>query len=109
MIPIRRVAVIGAGTMGSGIAQVAAQAGYDVTLHDSSPGALERARSVIDQSLAKLVQKATITDAVRVAAMARLTFAVSLDSIASADLIVEAITEDRGAKREQIGRCDRIQ
>ena len=105
---IRHVGVIGAGTMGSGIAQVFAQAGFDVTLQDVSEAALGRARTGIEKSLAKLVEKGKVTGDVREAALARLSTTPSLDSLASADYIVEAIVEDVGAKRALFARLDEL-
>ena len=60
--PIKRIGVIGAGTMGNGIAQVFAQGGFEVRLVDAATGALERARSTVEKSLSKLVEKGRLTD-----------------------------------------------
>jgi 3-hydroxybutyryl-CoA dehydrogenase len=103
---IRTVGVVGAGTMGSGIAQVFAQAGFEVRLHDVAAGALERARAGIDRSLAKLVEKGRLPSADREGALARLTPVARLDALAGADYIVEAIVEDVAAKRDLFGRLD---
>ena len=105
---VRRVGVIGSGTMGSGIAQVFAQAGFDVTLHDVSDAALARARTGIEKSLAKLVEKGRLTADVREASLARLSTTSSLDSLAAADYIVEAIIEDVAAKRALFARLDEM-
>jgi 3-hydroxybutyryl-CoA dehydrogenase len=99
---------VGSGTMGSGIAQVFAQAGYGVRLHDASAPALDRARAAIDRSLAKFVEKGTLTAAAREAATARVTFLTSLDGFAEVDLVVEAIVEDANAKRGLFERLDAI-
>jgi 3-hydroxybutyryl-CoA dehydrogenase len=108
MSDIRTIGVIGSGTMGSGIAQVFAQAGYGVRLHDVSAPALDRARTGIDRSLAKFVEKGKLTAADRDAALRRLTTATTLDGFGDVDCVVEAIVEDLGAKRELFRRLDAI-
>jgi len=104
----RRIAVIGAGTMGSGIAQVFAQYGFPVTLQDVSPSALDRARSAIETSLGKFVEKGKLSAGDRDAALGRLSTAAALDALASADYVVEAIVEDVEAKRSLFARLDQI-
>jgi 3-hydroxybutyryl-CoA dehydrogenase len=108
MRDIRTIGVVGSGTMGSGIAQVFAQAGYSVRLHDASPAALDRARAAIDRSLAKFVEKGTLTAAHRDAAAGRLTFLTGVDAFAEVDCVVEAIVEDASAKRALFERLDSI-
>jgi 3-hydroxybutyryl-CoA dehydrogenase len=105
---IRRVAVIGAGTMGNGIAQVFAQSGFEVKLVDSAAPALDRARAAIDKSLAKFVEKEKLTAADRDAALGRLTTATRLDDVSDTDYVVEAIFEDAAAKRELFTRLDEL-
>ena len=105
---IARVGVVGAGTMGNGIAQVFAQAGFEVKLVDAVPAALDRARGAIEKSLARFVEKAKLTAADRDAALARLTALRSLDDLADVDYVVEAIAENVDAKREVFGRLDGI-
>jgi 3-hydroxybutyryl-CoA dehydrogenase len=103
-----RIAVIGSGTMGSGIAQVFAQSGFSVALHDVSQPALDRARAGIDKSLAKFVEKGKLTPADRDATLGRLVVTTTLDDLASADYIVEAIVEDVDAKRSLFARLDQL-
>ena len=103
-----RIAVIGSGTMGSGIAQVFAQSGFSVALHDVSQPALDRARAGIDKSLAKFVEKGKLTAADRDATLGRLAVTTTLDDLASADYIVEAIVEDVDAKRSLFARLDEL-
>jgi 3-hydroxybutyryl-CoA dehydrogenase len=103
-----RIGVIGSGTMGSGIAQVFAQSGFTVTLHDVSEAALDRARSVIEKSLGKFVEKGKLTAGDRDATLARLITESTLDALASADYIVEAIVEDVNAKRTLFARLDEM-
>ena len=105
---MKTIAVVGAGTMGNGIAQVFAQADFDVQLHDASPAALDRARASIDKSLAKLVEKTKIVAADRDAAIARITPASSIEQAAGADYVVEAILESLDAKRDLFKRLDAI-
>jgi 3-hydroxybutyryl-CoA dehydrogenase len=105
---ITRVGVVGAGTMGNGIAQVFAQSGFDVTLIDAADGALERARATIDKSLAKLVEKGKLQSADRQAALARLQTGTSVDDVAGTDFIVEAIFEDAVAKKNLFESLDRF-
>jgi 3-hydroxybutyryl-CoA dehydrogenase len=105
---IRVVGVVGAGTMGAGIAQVFAQAGFDVAMVDVSQPALDRARRVIETSLGKFVDKGTLAPAQREAALARLTAGAALDALANADVVVEAIVENLDAKRAIFERLDRI-
>jgi 3-hydroxybutyryl-CoA dehydrogenase len=102
------VAVIGAGTMGAGIAQVFAQAGYPVVVHDVSAGARERALAGVTSSLERFVARGTIDAAARDAALARLTWTDQLDACSRADLIVEAIVEDPAAKRALFASLDTV-
>ena len=94
--------------MGSGIAQVFAQAGYGVRLHDVSAPALDRARRGIEKSLAKFVEKGKLTAPDRDAALSRLTATTALDPFAEVDFVVEAIVEDVEAKRALFERLDAI-
>src|SRR5512132_2423243 len=105
---IRRIGVIGGGTMGNGIAQVFATNGYEVRLHDSFPGALDRAQKTIEKSLAKFVEKGKMQPAERDAAMGRLHPASALDPLADVDYVIEAIVEHVEAKRELFGRLDAL-
>ena len=107
-MPINRIGVIGAGTMGHGIAQVFSQAGFDVRLIDAAPAALDRARIAIEKSLAKFVEKGRLTNVEKDAAMARLTTGTSVDALADADYVVEAIFEDVEAKRGVFARLDQV-
>ena len=105
---IRRVGVVGAGTMGNGIAQVFAQAGFDVTLQDVSPAALDRARATIDKSLAKFVEKGKLSAEARDAALGRLRTVPRVEALHDADYVVEAIVEDAEAKRALFGLLDQL-
>jgi 3-hydroxybutyryl-CoA dehydrogenase len=103
-----RIAVIGSGTMGSGIAQAFAQSGFSVILQDVSLPALDRARAGIEKSLAKFVEKGKLSSGERDATLGRLSTAATLDALASADYVVEAIVEDVDAKQSLFARLDQI-
>jgi 3-hydroxybutyryl-CoA dehydrogenase len=105
---VQRIGVVGAGTMGSGIAQVFAQSGYVVRLTDAVPAALDRARSVIDSSLAKFVEKGRLTPTDRDAALAHLSVGANLDEFGDVDFVVEAIAENVEAKIALFKRLDAI-
>jgi 3-hydroxybutyryl-CoA dehydrogenase len=105
---IQRIGVVGAGTMGNGIAQVFAQAGFDVCLQDVSQAALERARGTMEKSLAKFVDKGKLAAEERDAILQRLRTERAFDALSDADFIVEAIIEDADAKRALFGQLDRI-
>jgi len=108
MPQIKRIGVIGAGTMGNGIAQVFAQSGFDVRLVDTVAPALDRARDTISKSLGKFVEKGKLTAEDRDAALGRLQTATEVASLADADYVVEAIVEDARAKRELFAQLDAI-
>jgi 3-hydroxybutyryl-CoA dehydrogenase len=101
---VKTIGVVGAGQMGSGIAQVAAQAGYQVLLLDASEEALRRGLEAIRRSLAKFLEKGRITEEALEAALGRIRTTLDLEALGEADLIVEAIVEDEGAKRALLER-----
>jgi 3-hydroxybutyryl-CoA dehydrogenase len=103
---IRRIGVLGAGTMGAGIAQVAAEAGLEVAVHDPVDGAFDRARTLIAGFLARRVKKEQLTEDAARAVLARLSPASSLEELATADLVVEAIPEELKLKRNAFRRLD---
>jgi len=90
---IEHIFIVGAGTMGNGIAQVAATSGYRVTCMDVMPAALEKAKAVIAKSTAKLLEKEKIT-AEQKAAADKISFASDMSAIGKADLVIEAATEN---------------
>lgn len=94
-----RVAVIGAGAMGAGIAQVAAQAGHPVLLLDNRPGAAAQAIDGIDRQLGKRVEKGKLSPEARAATIARLQAVEAIEALADCELIVEAIVENLEVKR----------
>ena len=92
------VGVVGAGTMGNGIAQVFASTGYDVTLVDIRQDFLDRAIATITKSFDRIVKKAVITEEDKSAALGRIKTTVDLDSAKQSQLVIEAIIEDLPAK-----------
>ena len=105
---IKTVGVIGAGTMGNGIAQVFAQSGFQVVVQDIADRSLERARAAIDKSLAKFVEKGKLGVADREAALGRLAFTTDLAALADVDYIVEAAFEHLDTKRALFADLDRM-
>jgi 3-hydroxybutyryl-CoA dehydrogenase len=102
------VAVIGAGAMGAGIAQVAALAGHRVQLHDTRFGAADAAKTGIADALAKQVAKGRLSQADADAAVGRIATVVTLPDACMAQLVIEAIVEDAGAKRELFSRLENV-
>ena len=105
---IKTVGVIGAGTMGNGIAQVFAQSGFTVTLVDVAEPLLDRARTTIEKSLGKFVEKGKLTASDRDASLERLRTATSIDQLSDADYVVEAIVENAETKRGLFTSLDAI-
>ncbi len=108
VIAVLLLAVVGAGTMGNGIAHVFAQHGWDTTLIDVAPGLLERVLAVIRTNLERQVKKGSVTAEQRDAALARIRTSMSLDSVADAQLVVEAATEQPDVKFKIFRDIDRL-
>ncbi|HEX3528980.1 MAG TPA: 3-hydroxybutyryl-CoA dehydrogenase [Thermoanaerobaculia bacterium] len=108
MHEIRLIGVVGAGTMGHGIAQVAAQSDYDVVLVDTAPQALERGVAQIGKSLDKLVAKGKLTAEQRQQTLERLRPETGLAALEAADLVVEAVVEKLEVKRAVLADLDKI-
>ncbi len=104
----QRLAVIGAGLMGSGIAQVSAVAGLDVVLRDVTDAALQRGRDGIEKSLSRIASKGKLTDAEVQAALGRITLSTDLEAAGDADIVVEAVFESLDVKTELFGRLDEL-
>jgi 3-hydroxybutyryl-CoA dehydrogenase len=96
---IKNIFIIGAGTMGNGIAQVAATSGYQVTCMDVQPAALENAKATIAKSTAKLLEKSTLTQEQKTSADA-IQFVTNMNTMKDADLVIEAATENPELKFE---------
>jgi len=107
-VSVRKVAVIGAGTMGNGIAQVFAQAGLDVYLRDVKAEFVDRGLSAIDASLARLVKKEKLREAEARDVRGRISSGTGLEGVSDADFVVEAILEDLDAKRSLFRELDGI-
>lgn len=103
---IHRIGVVGAGTMGSGIAQVFAQKGYGVLLFDVAPAQLQRALSSIDKSLGKDLEKGRIDTKQRELALNSIETCQEISGLAKADLIVEAVSENLEVKKEVFRALD---
>jgi 3-hydroxybutyryl-CoA dehydrogenase len=103
---VNSIGVVGAGTMGNGIAQIFAQTGFSVHLVDVAPPALDRARATIAASLGKFVARGRLAASDRDAALGRLSTTTSLDELADADYIIEAIVELADAKCALFTRLD---
>jgi 3-hydroxybutyryl-CoA dehydrogenase len=103
---LERLGVVGAGTMGAGIVQVAAEAGVAVRVHDPVPGAVDRARERISRFLARKVEKGQLAAQDREAAMACIAPVTTIQDVADADLVVEAIPEEIELKREAFRLLD---
>ncbi|MBY8888668.1 3-hydroxyacyl-CoA dehydrogenase family protein [Streptomyces sp. PTM05] len=104
----KKLAVIGAGLMGSGIAQVSAQAGYDVVLRDVTDEALARGKGGIATSYEKFVSKGKLTAEQAEAALGRITTTTDLDAVADADIVVEAVFEKIEVKQEIFRTLDKL-
>jgi 3-hydroxybutyryl-CoA dehydrogenase len=105
---IEKVGVVGCGLMGSGIAQVAAQAGCEVTVREVSQQLLDKGLQGIDKNLARLVEKGTLSAADRNQVRGRLRGTTNLEDLKDSDVIIEAIIEQLPAKRELWGALDKI-
>ncbi|KAA9397298.1 3-hydroxybutyryl-CoA dehydrogenase [Haloarcula sp. CBA1130] len=102
------VGVVGAGTMGNGIAQVAATAGYDVVMRDVSEELVAAGFEEIQSSFETLVARDTVTEQEAEAATARITGTTEMDDLADADLVVEAVTEDMDLKQSVFEALDAV-
>lgn len=105
---IKKVGVLGAGLMGSGIAQVAAASGYEVTLVEVSEELVKKGLSGIEKSLAKFTEKGSITAEQKDATLTRLNGTTKLEDLADADIIIEAIIENLQIKRETYAKLDQL-
>ena len=105
---IKNVAVLGAGTMGNGIAHVFAQGGFPVTLVDTTTDLLNRAVTTITGNLDRQVKKAAISETDKVATLSRLKTSTATADVAGCDLVVEAIFENLNAKRDLLANVDQV-
>jgi len=105
---IQKIGVVGGGQMGSGIAQVCAQAGYSVVLVDLSANALSRAHDTISRSLARLVKKAALDSQQADATLERISSHTELGALADCQLVIEAATENWAIKAELFGKIAEV-
>jgi 3-hydroxybutyryl-CoA dehydrogenase len=105
---IKKVGVLGCGLMGSGIAQVAAQAGYDVVVREVEQKYLDKGLGGIQKSLGKFVEKGKMQQGDMDACVSRLKGTTSLDDLADCDIVIEAIIENAQLKKETYAELDRI-
>jgi len=105
---IRTVGVVGAGSMGSGIAQAAAQSGFQVRVVDVGEAAFDRAGKTIAKSLERLVAKEKITEAQRKEALGALSFSADIGTLKGVPFLFEAVFEDRGVKKDLFARLDAV-
>src|SRR5580693_2038345 len=103
---IQRVGVVGCGLMGSGIAQVSAQAGFTTVVREVSPEIVERGLKGIEKNLARLVEKGTITEAQKTEIRGRLKGTSAVEDLKDCDVVIEAIIEQLPAKRELFAKLD---
>jgi 3-hydroxybutyryl-CoA dehydrogenase len=105
---IKRIAVIGSGTMGNGIAQVAARAGFKVLMRDLTEEFLKRGLSSIDKSLQRDVEKARLTVEAKQEILSRIETTIELEALGEVDFVVEAVSEDLAIKSELFKQLDKI-
>ena len=105
---MKKLFVVGAGQMGAGIAQAAAQAGYPVKLSDVNPDFVKRGIASIDKALARQVSKGRLEEAAKAEIMGRITPAAGLQDATAADLVIEAVVESREIKKQIFTQLEKI-
>jgi 3-hydroxybutyryl-CoA dehydrogenase len=105
---INKIGVLGAGLMGSGIAQVAAARGHQVTVLEVNEAVLNKGLSGIDKSLSRFVEKGSLTAEAKAETMARLRGTTNIEDLAESDIIIEAIIENLDLKRETYAKLDAL-
>ena len=108
MKEIRKVAVLGGGLMGSGIAQVSAAAGFPTTVREVSEALATKSRQAIEKSLAKGIERGKTTEAERDTTLGNLKFVTDLKNLADSDLFIEAVVEDLEVKNTLWGQLDKL-
>ena len=104
--PVHTIGVLGAGTMGHGIAQVAAAAGFQVVWRDINQAAVARGKESIERNLAKGIERGKVTEFEREETLARITITTELRDLAAADLIIEAAPENLKLKQDLLRECE---
>jgi 3-hydroxybutyryl-CoA dehydrogenase len=107
-VEIRKVGVVGLGTMGAGIAQVSVQTGFDTIGREVSDELAERGRGIVERYLSRAVEKGRSTEGERDAALGRLTLTTDLAALSDCDLVIEAVLEELELKREVFAELDRV-
>ncbi|CAA7601135.1 3-hydroxyacyl-CoA dehydrogenase/enoyl-CoA hydratase [Acididesulfobacillus acetoxydans] len=105
---IRTIGIVGAGAMGTGIANVAAMAGYDVVIRDIERSYVDRSLKTMDKFMARSVEKGKMSAAERQAALARVRGTTELEDLAAADFVIEAVLENMDLKKEVFQALDRL-
>jgi 3-hydroxybutyryl-CoA dehydrogenase len=105
---VERVGIVGAGFMGSGIAESAARAGLDVVLQEPQRQPLDRSRERIEQSVATAVRRGKLDDAAASALLDRITWTTDLHALADRDVIIEAVVEDAGVKGKLFRQLEKV-
>lgn len=108
MAEIRKVAVLGCGLMGSGIAEVCAKAGYDTTVREVNDELAQKGRAAIDKSLGRAVEKGKLEASARDEILGRITMTTQLADLKDCDLIIEAVTENLDTKNEMFRELDTV-
>lgn len=108
MTEIKKVGVLGCGLMGSGVAQVAAAAGYTTVVREVDDAPLQKGKAGIEKSLAKFVEKSKITAEDRDATLGRLSFVTDIDALKDCDIVIEAVTEDLEIKNALWNELDAL-
>ena len=108
MAEMRKVAVVGCGLMGSGIAEISAKAGYDVVVREVDAKVLEKGLGSIRKSMDRAVEKGKLEGSARDEAWGRIRGTTSLEDLADADLVIEAIVENLDVKKELFAELDRV-
>jgi len=106
--PVRIIGVLGAGTMGHGIAQDAAAAGFQVVMRDVDEAAVARGQQSIERNLAKGIERGKVTEAQRHETLSRIAITTELSQLAVADLIIEAAPENLKLKQDLLGDCEAV-
>ena len=107
-IELKRIGVVGAGTMGSGIAQIAAQAGFDVVMRDIEESFVQSGLSKIEKNLSKAVEKGKMSVEEKTSVQSRVKGTLLLEDLAEVDVVIEAVIEDRKTKKDVLSALDKI-
>lgn len=107
-VELKSIGIVGAGTMGSGIAQIAAQAGFQVVMRDVEESFVRGGMNRIEKSLSKAVEKGRMTEDDKTAVLSRVRGTLSLEDLADSDVVIEAVIEDKRTKKDVPSALDRI-